>query len=229
MKKVRHTFNMPLADLAQKGDEYQYLLQRDLADFSVYGLGTQIITDLKQRTADFQGLMTDTYFKGLISEATDIKDIARQELDSKLGTLMLVVKVVFKNESSVYKRFGTKDKKNLSDNEFWRMSHTAIEFGQEKLADLIPRGITQTDIDDLRTLAVKLNDAIDKKKEAELLRDQGTEFRSTKANYLFELISEISTIGKGHYAERDEAKYNDYVLYDAPRKKASKRKTLPAA
>jgi hypothetical protein len=105
---------------------------------------------------------------------------------------------------------------NLKTSEFWIMSLSAIDLAQEKLAILANRGLTQHDIDNLRTAAAKLQQAIQAKIQAVRVRDEATQERAEKGNYLFDLISDISIVGKGHYANINEAKYNDYVLYDGP-------------
>ena len=47
-------------------------------------------------------------------------------------------------------------------------------------------------------------------------RDMATENRVENLNYLYSLVSKYAGIGQDIFYEVNEAKYNDYVIYDTP-------------
>jgi hypothetical protein len=75
-------------------------------------------------------------------------------------------------------------------------------------------GITPVFLAGVLTKRAALDDKIDDMRQAENTRDLATQDRIKAGNALYKEIVKLCNIGKDLYAKTDEAKYNDYVLYN---------------
>jgi hypothetical protein len=82
--------------------------------------------------------------------------------------------------------------------------------------ELQAKGLTAGMIADLDTKCTQFDLAIAAKEDAVLAREVATEQRVTLANDLYARIVRICGFGKDYWFTRNEAKYNDYVIYDTP-------------
>ena len=95
------------------------------------------------------------------------------------------------------------------------------------LPSLTEKGLTQTIIDNLSTILLAFDSSIDSKAAAIENRDESTQERITIANTLYSQIAEVFDYGKEYYYPRDEAKYNDYIIYDSPSSNSSENMPSP--
>ena len=86
----------------------------------------------------------------------------------------------------------------------------------EKLAHLQSEGLTQGKIDTLIAQGIILDDNIDAVAKGISDRDLATESRIETLNTLYALLMKYASIGQDIFYELNEAKYNDYVIYDTP-------------
>jgi len=68
----------------------------------------------------------------------------------------------------------------------------------------------------LTTQRETLDLAIDAQAKGISDRDVATEDRTEILNVLYRLLTKYAGIGQDIFSETDEAKYNDYVIYDTP-------------
>ena len=68
----------------------------------------------------------------------------------------------------------------------------------------------------LGTAVTGLDDKIDVQDTAIRTRNESTQVRVEMANVLYGIIVELFDFGKDYWYTRNEAKYNDYIIYDTP-------------
>lgn len=71
-------------------------------------------------------------------------------------------------------------------------------------------------IDTLTSQGIALDDRIDAVARGISDRDVATEGRIETLNTLYSYVTKYAGIGQDIFYEINEAKYNDYVLYDTP-------------
>ena len=71
-------------------------------------------------------------------------------------------------------------------------------------------------IKELKALATDFDDAMEAQSDAIADREIGTMERTIIANEIYAEISRICDTGKGIWKDVNEAKYNDYIIYNTP-------------
>jgi hypothetical protein len=84
------------------------------------------------------------------------------------------------------------------------------------LDDLAEKGLTQQMLDDLETVIGEFDNALSMQEDAISSRDIATEERIEKANAIYAIVSKHCDTGKRIWVSSNQAKYNDYVIYDTP-------------
>ena len=84
------------------------------------------------------------------------------------------------------------------------------------LTDLATKGLTKAILSELELLISNYEKALTAQEDAISDREIATEDRAEKANEVYKIVSDLCTTGKRIWASRNEAKYNDYVIYDTP-------------
>ena len=213
-EELKPVFTLTYADLMQLGDKTERLIKRDSADLALYGVDNGILNNIALLTKTFKEYPSDAELLGLVSEATKDKDKKRTIIHIQMSAIMIRVKNKFGISSATYKRFSTSELSNLSDEEMVHTARRVVRLATEYLPALSEKGLTQDMIDTLSTDTVIFDNSIDAKASAVEIRDRSTQERVTIANNLYTAISEIFDYGKEHYYTRDEAKYNDYLIYE---------------
>ena len=75
-------------------------------------------------------------------------------------------------------------------------------------------GLTNVHIKELKALATDFDDAMEAQSDAIADREIGTMERTSIANEIYAEISRICDTGKGIWKDVNEAKYNDYIIYN---------------
>ena len=213
-EELKPIFTLPYADLMQLGDKTERLIKRDLADLALYGVTTDTAISIAKQTQLFKEYPSDSELLGSVSEATKDKDEKRTVIHIQRSAIMIRVKNKFGISSATYKRFSTSELSNLSDEEMVHTARRVVRLATEYLPALSEKGLTQAMIDTLSNDIVTFDNSIDAKASAVEIRDRSTQDRVSIANNLYTAISEIFDYGKEHYYTRDEAKYNDYLIYE---------------
>ena len=216
MKKneLKPDYNMSYSSLMQLGDEAVILANRDATELAVYGLTPAKISLLQLKTQALKDMRTDEELLAKVSIATNDKNDFADQVRNAVRSIMVRVKVEFGEKSPEYNSFGVKSLDKLTDNDLYRCAKRVTREATVYLPQLSGRGLTQGEIDDLENTAQTFDDKIDLKDTAIKNRDIATEQRIKLSNELYKLITEVFEYGKDWWYSREEAKYNDYIIYD---------------
>ena len=209
-------FNFSFANLEQLGDKAVDLIVRDAAELVDYGVDTAYKDALELTVQNLKDFPTDEELQGVATIATEQKDAAADAFRTGVRSIMVRVKQVFKSGSATYNRFGTKGLDDMTDNELVRCGGRVSRMATQYLTELAAKGLTAGMITDLDALTDALDDAIDTQDEAIRARNVGTQERIELANGLYAKIVEVFDFGKDYWFSRNEAKYNDYIIYNEP-------------
>jgi len=214
-KEVIRNYNLTDADLAQLGDKAVDLIERDTAELLTYGIDDEDSSFIAETTQQFKDFPTDEELEGAVSGKTEEKDAAADEVKVAVRSIMVRAKNGFGEGSANFRKFGTKGMDDLDDNNLHRLGKRVIRVGTGFLAELAEEGLTQDIIDDLSGKNITFDDAIDEKDEAVRSRDISTEDRIELGNALYAKIVKVFDAGKDYWVNKDEAKYNDYVIFQS--------------
>lgn len=215
MKKQsdNRNFSMSYPALMQLGDKAVSLINRDAAELAIYGIDGTVLFFINTKTQELKDFPTDDEFLGAVTDATEIKDALADQVKVAVRSIMVRAKNGFGEGSGKYNRFGTLGMNNLSDIELLQCGKRVVRMATLFLPLLAAKGLTQQMINDLATSTAQFDNAIDAQDDAVRLRDSNTAERAELGNLLYNKIVEVFEDGKDYWFTRNEAKYNDYVLY----------------
>jgi len=216
MKKpiVTRNYNFPDAVLKQKADAFVYLMERDQEEFVERGLDSDAKDAFANAIHIVSKQSSDETLEASKMIFTENKNAARSTLEKSMRTIFNMADNKFGVKSAQYRAFGKANISKQSDAEIVRTCKVMLLAARENLAELASEGLTQNKIDLLSNQRIALDDAIDKVAKGVYIRDVATENRVEKLNALYALVIKYAGIGQDIFYEINEAKYNDYVIYN---------------
>lgn len=214
--KLRRNNNLTDAVLKQKADEMINLLERDLVEFAERGYNAAAKSLFVQKRDAVNSFLPDEILKAEKILATEKKEAARNALEKTMRTILNMAANYFGSQSAKYRAFGPSDLTRQREFDLARNYKIMVATATQNLAEMAEEGLTQTLLDRLQLQGEIFNSAIDDVAEAIINRDLATEKRIKALNALYRLITKYAGIGKDIFYETNEAKYNDYVIYDTP-------------
>lgn len=217
MKDEEHKiiFRFSFGYLMQLGDEAVSLIDRDTVELAPYGVDAAKRTEIATKTQELKDIPTDEELLGLVGIKTEAKDLKADELMVFIRDVMVRVRNAFGEESRIYRRYAVGSMALMRDNDLFKCARRVSRMSTEYITELTPYGVTPAMLTALDALAVEFDLTIDDKEDAIRERDIATQERVKLANALYSLIAEVYDYGKTYWYTRDEAKYNDYIIYDA--------------
>ena len=218
MKKPVVTRNYKLVDavLKQKADEFLALLDRDATEFADRGYDKNAKDNFIGAIETINNLSSDETLEASKIGFTQSKDAARSGLEKSMRTIFNMAAIKYGTQSAKYRSFGNAEISRQPDAELVRTYKVMAQAANENLADLASEGLTQYKIDVLTAQGIALDDSIDAVAKGISDRDIATESRVEALNSLYALVIKYAGIGQDIFYEENEAKYNDYVIYDTP-------------
>ena len=214
--KKNTKFNIGLDVFPRFGHEKINFLQRDITEFARYGYTNEKAEALDKRITDFENSPTDEEYAGDVMIATEKKNALSEELLQKIRSVMLRVQNKFGQRSAYYRKFGTSALSKMKDEKLLKTTRRVARVATIYLDELKDEGLTNVHIKELKALATDFDDAMEAQSDAIADREIGTMLRIKTANEIYDEISRICDTGKGIWKEANEAKYNDYIIYNTP-------------
>ncbi|MEO5572388.1 MAG: hypothetical protein ABIT08_07495 [Bacteroidia bacterium] len=218
MKKQPATRNYKFSDgfLKQKCDDVATSVTRDQTEFTPRGITAANVTAFETQSNNFGDIPTDEELQGAVSAATETKDDSAEQVRVAIRTVRTMAENKWGESSARYRTYDFKEMSRLPDEDLVRLGKRVIRVGTNQLPDLVSEGLTAAFLTALGLLVTDFDKDIDKQNDAEEDRDIATEDRIEAGNDLYKVLVRICNTGKDIWESRDEAKYNDYVIYDTP-------------
>lgn len=218
MKKnpVTRGYLFPDAVLKQKADEFINLLDRDIVEFTDRGYSPAKRTELMEARSAVEDFPSDEQLEAIKIDLTNQKETARRALEKSMRTILNMAENTFGFGSAKHKEFGASDITRQPDAEIVRNARIMSATADKYLRELENEGLTEDKIATLIAQRDELDLAIDAQAKGISDRDVATEDRIEVLNTLYQLLTKYAGIGQDIFYETDEAKYNDYIIYDTP-------------
>jgi hypothetical protein len=219
MKRITK-FNMSFDVFPRFARQKVNFMERDIDQFIKYGHSLDEANLLDIRIKLFQDLLTDAELEGNIMIATEKKNKLSEAIRDKIPGIMLHIENKFGKKSAHYKRFMAASVSKLPDEKLLRTTKRVVRIASLHQAEFESAGLTATDINELKLVNDEFETSFENQDDAISGRDIGTMTRIDEANALYELIAKICNTGKVIWKGKNEAKYNDYIIYDPPKGKS---------
>ena len=211
-QEVKRLYHMSDALLKQQSDDVANLSTRDAAEFATRGVTPASITAFKQKTEAFAAFPTDPELLGPVITATEEKDALGVTVKQGIRGIRNMAENKYGNGGK-YKIFGFEGMDKLPDEQLFYLAKRVGRVATTLLTELAGEGLTTTVISNLLGTATLFDAAIDKASAAVETRDLQTGERRRLGNVLYREFIRLAGIGKTLFADVNEAKYNDYVVY----------------
>jgi hypothetical protein len=209
-------YNFPQDELVLTSRQKLGFARRDAADFTNFGLDTTAFTLVDGAITNLVEFPTDEELAGDQISATQNKDTLAELVRNGIRPIMTRATSKFGNDSGQYRKFGTKGLSEMTDAQLSKCVHRVVRVANGFLPQLSTEGLTAEHIGNLATTGIAFDAAIDAQEDAIAQRDIASEERIGLANALYASLVKICNTGKEIWSNTNEAKYNDYVLYDSP-------------
>ncbi len=205
-------YNFADASLMQLADEVVSNGTRDSAELTPQGVTAARLGDLAALNDTFRDMEDDEEWAGLVSEKAEDKDAALAVCEAGTRNIRRMVSNVFGEQSAKYRRFGFTGINDLKDADRIKAYFRVWRRASDLTTELAPEGLTATVLADFRTACETADDAYDALVDTINDRDIATEERIELGNEIYAEVVKICNTGKTYWFDKEEAKYNDYVI-----------------
>lgn len=213
MQEISRRYRFSDGTLTQITDDILDSAQRDATELAEYGVLPATLAAITAARTAFVAAPSDEFLMGAMMNATQTKNELRDQVLYHCRQIADRAKIRFGESSGTYAQFATTALSKQNDNDLVRVARSVAYAANAYAAELLEEGITPVKITDFETLVANFDAAIDTKRRAIKNRDQSVIQRITLGNELYELVSKLAAKGKLCWIDRNEALYNDYVIY----------------
>lgn len=225
-KESLRVYNFSDALLKQFADQLLANVARDKREFEQRGFNADKQSAIEKLIREFEDIASDDFLEGIKITTTEAKDSARAEVEKGVRTLFVMAENVFGTSSGKYKTFGDAALTRLSDEQAVRNARGAVRAARLYKNELVGEGLTDDFLATLEKHIILLDEAIDTQVASIRDRNIAVEERVEVGNRLYAELVKLCNTGKDIFYAINEAKYNDYVIYNTPTGKAE---DLPTA
>ncbi len=211
MSERKTNFNMSYAKLSILSYQSCDIIMRDIAEFERFGITNSKVTAFQSQVEAFDNTPQDEELQGVVTDITIAKNKLVEQSKTLIREASLFIKLVYPKDTGVYKSLKISNFNKKSNYELYRMSFGVVRIARLKADSLSPE--LQAVIDELESVNNQLRVQLKEQHFAIQNRDLATHERIELANSIYTQLSLFYSIGQGVWAERNEAKFNDYVIY----------------
>ncbi len=229
---------MPLEDLLVLGPEKVAYTRRpeDAEALAKRGWSPERISAVEDQFSALGKLPTDTELEQGVRKVEEKKDKLRETTTTLIQTALGKVNQVYHDESAQYRAFGSAKLYKSGDSGFAVVCEQVSRAGQLMLAEgsdaeqaeYAAAGLTPAEFIAIGTNGDEFRHLLVDIRAAQAKRDLGTQRRLELANPAYRQLAELCEVSKNIFIATDEARYNDYLIYD-PAPEAAEPKPAKAA
>jgi hypothetical protein len=190
--------------------------ERDQEQFTGRGYPPARLEALKTMCDDLMEIRSDDEMLGDIMVATEARDRVAEELRVHLRSIRSMATNALGPQSARYRAFGLAKMDGLRDELLYFLGRRVLREATANMVALAAEGLTEAKLQAIGQTMDRLLPAIDARQVAEKARDVQTEQRVEAGNTLYREIVRLCNTGKDLFISTDEARYNDYVIYNTP-------------
>ena len=191
-------------------------IRRDLVEFGKFGVTDETLTELDTLADSYAALPPDDDLVGQQVITTKKKDAEADIVREATAKILNRAENRFGRNSGEFRRFGVTGLSDLVDMQLYLAASNTQRVATIYLPDMAEQGLTAPILTEYDVIVKSYHKAVIDQMDAFALRDIATDNRIKAANELYLKISKHCETGKKIWGSVNEAKYNDYVIYDTP-------------
>jgi hypothetical protein len=214
-KPAVRLYQFPDGTLVIKGNNFITSARRDATEFGERNITEANTFSLIEADIDaFKNLPTDEELEGIKMDFTEKKDLKEDAIRKQVNRIMTAAENIFGIHSAKYYRFGAKGLDGMVDSELLKCARRVARTANSLMSDLAAEGVTTALTATLLTTANDYEEAIDDQLDAINDRNIAAEERVEAGNAIYLKLVKLTNTGKDIWFTVNEAKYNDYVIYN---------------
>lgn len=214
-KPAVRLYQFPDGTLVIKGNNFITSARRDATEFGERNITDANTFSLIEADIDtFKNLPTDEELEGIKMDFTEKKDLKEDAIKKQISRIMTAAANIFGTGSAKYYRFGAKGVDAMVESELLKCARRVARTANSLMTDLAAEGVTTALTATLLTTATEYEDAIDDQLDAINDRNIAAEERIEAGNTIYLKLVKLTNTGKDIWYTVNEAKYNDYIIYN---------------
>jgi hypothetical protein len=214
-KPARANFRISIEEFYSVMKSRIGFMLRDKDEFVKFGITENHFNELNDMLETFGAIQTDEELLGVQIAATQTRDEAAAQLRDSITSIMTRAANKFGAGSGYYRKFGVSGLARLDNGALSSCARRVQRVATEYQADLQTEGLSAEVMKELDNRQQIFNEALARQEDAIAERDIAAEKRIDHANVIYSIIVKYCFTGKRIWEGKNEARYNDYVLYDS--------------
>jgi len=215
-KEVVRDYTFSDGFLVQRTDKVIGDATRDSSELIPEGVTALRLTTLGNNRDTFDAMKDDEEWEGEVSEKAEGRDAAATVCELAVNSIRTKAQNVWGEKKAKYRSFGFDGINELPDEQRIKAYRRVHRRATLNLLALAPEGLTPLILTNFNTANGTYDNAIDELNDKISDRDIATEDRRELGNLIYAEDVKICNTGKNYWLDKDEAKYNDYVIYNTP-------------
>ncbi len=192
---------------------------RDLAKFKYFGYNKSMIETLRSKNQELANFPTDAELLAERIVITERKDNLFVELERAMRKMLVFVGLAMPIGSGKYRSYRKNIVSGLSADKLIIGGFRIVRIALKDLEHLQSVGMDESLINQIRFLTEELSNAVEDQADQDNERDIFKDERIELANGIYSELVKLCNVGRNAWIDTNEARYNDYILYDGPPKK----------
>ena len=214
--KNNKKFNLTYSELFEQALEKLTNAERDITDLSIVGIDAAQIALFSATIEAYKNIESDELMQNLISVEVEKKDLTRLDLETKISDIMGSATLALGSSTAEFRSFRYKKTEQKSDADFLFEADFICDRADYYATELNHKGTSAADVLAIRNLLPLFKSQMKLVVNAKNNREIETQNRLVKSNEMYLQLTQICNAGKVFYQNKNEAKYNDYIIYDSP-------------
>ena len=223
-QSIQREYNFSDAELYIACTERIRYAMRDLKEFVSFGYSAEKLSDFDKLCQRFKEMPSDDEYLGEQMQSTEQKNQARALLKGLISSVMTRVANKYDVKSGKYRKFGTAKINDMSDAQFLLCGRRVARVAEQQLHFFEQQGLKQTHVDEIRKAATAFELSIHVQQDKLADRDIAVEARTEIGNEMYREFIIICNIGKNIWANVNQAKYENYTVYESNNEQKKKSK-----
>ena len=226
MKKqaTNRQYNFPDADLYVLCLERIRYAKRDRKEFEQYGYDINRLKTFHTICEQFRKLPDDDEVLGDQMLMTEKKTTAADKLKGAIRSIMTRVAMKYNNRSGRYRKFGTSKMGDMTDAQLLFCGRRVARVARQQIDFLAEVGVNENVIQRVTEACRVFENAMHLQQDKVADRDITVERRTEQGNKMYQELVTLCNIGKDIWVEKDNAKYENYTIYESNNEQKKARK-----
>jgi hypothetical protein len=207
-------YNFPDSELKGIADSILSSAQRDGAELALRGVTAEKINMLQAMSSSLADIPTDEELAADISQVVAQKEVILENLRVLVRSVRTMAQNSYTANSPYYRCFHFEGMDDMRDEQLYFLGKRVMLEALDQLDVLSAEGLTTAMLDQVEQTLEGILVIVRAREVAEKARLIQTQLRIDAGNALYRDIIRLCNTARDIWASTNEAKYNDYIIYN---------------